>query len=111
MVPSPIEGEDQQQVFLHMNSGKTIQYTVDLPGDLAAALHKAAVANDMAAEELIAECVAQHCETALRHRVLIQRQNDVDEALLELARLVGRLSAGASKPQADICRYPCAKAE
>ena len=111
MVSSPIEDKDQQQAVLHMSSGKTIQYTVELPGDLAAALNKAAVANDMTAEVLIAECVAQHCETALRHRVLIQRQNDVDEALLELAHLVGRLSAGPAKPLDDICRYPCAKIE
>ncbi len=94
-----------------MSNGKTIKYTVGLPGELAAALHTAAVANDMTAEELIAECVAQHSETALRHRVLIQRQNDVDEALLELARLVGRLTAGPGKPQDDICRYPCVKSE
>jgi hypothetical protein len=43
--------------------------------------------------------------------VLIQRQNDVDEALLELARLVGRLSAGPSEPQENIFRYRSADAE
>jgi len=43
--------------------------------------------------------------------VLIQRQNDVDEAILELARLVGRLSAGPIEPQENICRYRSADAE
>jgi hypothetical protein len=35
----------------------------------------------------------------------MQRQNDVDEALIELARLVGRLSAGPGESQENICRY------
>jgi hypothetical protein len=72
---------------------------------------KAAAEADITAEELISECVGQHCETALRHRVLIQRQNDVDEALLELARLVGRLSAGPNEPPANISRYHPVDAE
>ena len=88
-----------------MSKPKTTRFTIDLAADLADAVSRAAAANDMTAEELIGECVDQHCETALRHRVLIQRQNDVDEALLELARLVGRLSAGSHEPPVNICRY------
>ena len=72
---------------------------------------KAAGANKITVEEAIGECVSESFETALRHRVLIQRQNDVDEALLELARLVGRLSAGPIEPQENICRYRSADAE
>ena len=94
-----------------MSKPKTTRFTIDLAADLAGAVTKAAAANNMTAEALISECVGQHCETALRHRVLIQRQNDVDEALLGLARLVGRLSAGPSKPPANICRYHPADAE
>ena len=94
-----------------MSKPRTTRFTIDLAADLAVAVSRAAAANDMAAEELMGECVGQHCETALRHRVLIQRQNDVDEALLELARLVGRLSAGPSEPPANICRYYPADAE
>ena len=88
-----------------MSKPKTIRFTIDLAADLADAVSEAAAAINMTAEELIGECVGQHCETALRHRVLIQRQNDVDEALLELARLVGRLSAGPGEPPTNICRY------
>ena len=88
-----------------MSKPKTTRFAIDLAADLAVAVSEAAAANNMTAEELINECVGQHCETALRHRVLIQRQNDVDEALLELARLVGRLSAGPHEPPVDICRY------
>jgi hypothetical protein len=88
-----------------MSKPKTTRFTIDLAADLTDIVSRAAAANDMTAEELIGECVGQHCETALRHRVLIQRQNDVDEALLELARLVGRLSDGPGEPPANICRY------
>jgi hypothetical protein len=41
------------------------------------------------ADDIVNDCVRQQFETALRHRVLMQHQNDVDEALIELARLVG----------------------
>ena len=94
-----------------MSKPKTTRFTIDLAADLAVAVSEAAAANNITAEELIGDCIGQHCETALRHRVLIQRQNDVDEALLEIARLVGRLSAGPSEPSANICRYRPADAE
>ena len=88
-----------------MSKPKTTRFTIDLAADLAVTVSEAAAANNITAEELIGDCIGQHCETALRHRVLIQRQNDVDEALLELARLVGRLSAGPGDQPANICRY------
>ena len=94
-----------------MNKPKTTRFTIDLAANLAVAVTMAAAEAAIASEEFISECVSQHCETALRHRVLIQRQNDVDEALLELARLVGRLSAGPGEPPANICRYRPAAAE
>jgi len=94
-----------------MSKPKPTRFTIDLAADLAVAVTKAAAEADITAEEFISECIGQHCETALRHRVLIQRQNDVDEALLELARLVGRLSAGPHEPPANICRYRPAEAE
>ena len=85
--------------------------TVDVPADLAAAVTNAAAARATTADTVIAECIAQQFETALRHRVLIDRQNDIDEALLELARLIGRLSAGPGPAPTDICRYHPADAE
>jgi hypothetical protein len=94
-----------------MSKPKTTRFTIDLAADLADAVTRGAAESTLTAEELISECVAQHWETALRHRVLLQRQNDVDEALLELARLVGRLSAGTNEPPVNICRYHAADAE
>ena len=94
-----------------MSKPKATQFSIDLAADLADAVTRAAAEADITAAEFIRECVGQHCETALRHRVLIQRQNDVDEALLELARLVGRLTAGPNEPPVNICRYHHADAE
>jgi hypothetical protein len=88
-----------------MGNAKTTRVTIEIADDLAATLSKAATAANTTVEALINECIGQQFETALRHRVLIQRQNDVDEALLELARLVGRLSAGADRQPKHICRY------
>ncbi len=93
-----------------MSNAKTTRFTIVLTVDLANAVAKAARANKITVEEAIGECVSQSFEAALRHRVLIQRQNDVDEALLELERLVGRLSAGPSEAREDICRYRSADA-
>jgi hypothetical protein len=85
--------------------GKTVRFSVEIGADLAAAIVFAAKANNVTAEDIVNDCVHQQLETALRHRVLMQRQNDVNEALIELARLVGRLSAGPGESQESICRY------
>jgi hypothetical protein len=94
-----------QQADIRMTTAKTIRFSIEIAADLAAAITGAAKANKVAVEDIVNDCVRQQFETALRHRVLIQRQNDVDEALIELARLVGRLSAGPGEPQENICRY------
>jgi hypothetical protein len=88
-----------------MTSVKTVRFSIEIAADLAAAITSAAKASNVAAEDIVNDCVRQQFETALRHRVLMQRQNDVDEALIELARLVGRLSAGPGESQENICRY------
>ena len=93
-----------------MTTAKTVRFSVEIAADLAVAITGAAKANNVAIDEIVNDCVRQQFETALRHRVLMQRQNDVDEALIELARLVWRLSAGPSEPQESICRYHAADA-
>jgi len=93
-----------------MSNAKTTRVTIELTADLANAVAKAAGANKITVEEAIGECISQQLEHALRHRVLIQRQNDVDEALLELASW----SAPERRPnraQETICRYRSADAE
>jgi hypothetical protein len=100
-----------QQAEIRMTTAKTIRFSIEIAADLAAAITGAAQANNVAAEDIVNDCVRQQFETALRHRVLMQRQNDVDEALIEIARLVGRLSAGPGEPQESICRYRSADAK
>jgi hypothetical protein len=94
-----------QQAEIRMTTAKTVRFSVEIAADLATAVTDAATANNVAAEDIVNDCVRQQFETALRHRVLMQRQNDVDAALIELARLIGRLSAGPGEPQESICRY------
>jgi hypothetical protein len=100
-----------QRVKLRMSKARMTRVSVEIPAELADAIASAAKANNVAAEDIVSDCVRQQFETALRHRVLVQRQNDVDEALLELARLVGRLSAGPAEPREEICRYRSAGAK
>jgi hypothetical protein len=94
-----------------MSKSRMTRVSVDLPAELAEAIATAARANNVTAEDIVSDCVQQQFETALRHRVLVQRQNDVDEALLELARLVGRLGAGPIETQESICRYRASDVE
>jgi hypothetical protein len=94
-----------QQANIRMTTAKTVRFNIEISADLAAAITDAAKANNVAAEDIVNDCVRQQFETALRHRVLMQRQNDVDEALIELARLVGCLSAGPSPSEENMCRY------
>jgi hypothetical protein len=91
-------------------SAKTTRLSIEVGADLAAKISKAAATAGITVDAMINDCIAQQIETALRHRVLVQRQGDVDEALLELARLVGRLSAGIDQQPRDMCRYRVADA-
>lgn len=54
-------------------------------------LADAAAKLNISVERMAADCIAQSLETALRHRVLIDRQEQLDEALLILAEFVGGL--------------------
>lgn len=80
-------------------------YTVEVDTALGARLEDAARAARVSAADLIAECVAQHLEVALRHRVLMDRVETVDRGLLELATFVGEATAVASLDLSDVCRY------
>ncbi|MEY9589788.1 hypothetical protein ABIA06_002079 [Bradyrhizobium yuanmingense] len=94
-----------RQVEIQMATRKTVRFSIEIAADLAAAVASAASTNNVTAEDIVNDCLRQQFETALRYRVLLQRQNDVDEALIELARLVGRLSAAPGEVQENICRY------
>ena len=80
--------------------------TITLDEDIAGPLLDAAKARGWSPEALIADCVAQHLEVAIRHRVLIERLEQTDAALVTLAVFVGE--ATVDRGQIDlstICRY------
>lgn len=83
-----------------------VTLTVSLPADLAAALRRAAAARGWTPESLIQDCVAQHLEIAVRHRALVERLEQVDAALLEIARAVGEAGEAADGFEpGSLCRY------
>ena len=82
-----------------------------LPAELYDALAAAAAASGQSADSLAVEAIRDRLETSLRYRVLIERLGTVDQALIDLAALVGE-TAAASDALADgeddlasICRY------
>lgn len=84
-----------------------VSLTITIPAALAASLRQAAAQRGWSPESLAADCVAQHFEVALRHRVLLERAELVDAALLDMARAVGELAAAADEAGgAPLCRYP-----
>jgi predicted transcriptional regulator len=85
-------------------------YTVEIDTALAARLEEAARTAQVSAADLISNCVEQHMEVALRHRVLMDRLEAVDQGLLELATFIGEATAGSSLDLSDVCQYARSKA-
>ena len=82
------------------------QFTVDLDDDLAGRLTEAARGRGWTTESLIAECVAQSLDIAIRHRVLVERFEAVDQHLAVLAEFVGDATqSGSSVDLSKVCRY------
>ena len=83
-----------------------IKLTITLEAGLAAQLSAAAVERGWSPESLAAECIAQSLEVAIRHRVLIERLETVDTALLDMARAVGDLGTPSGGIDlSKVCRY------
>jgi hypothetical protein len=82
------------------------KFAIEIDRDLANKLTKAASEHGLSPESLIAECVSQHLEIALRHRVLIDRMESVDEHIATLAQFVGEATQdSAGLDLTKICRY------
>lgn len=77
-----------------MKHEATVQLKLVLSAVLFNTLERAAAQAHVAVEQLAADCIAQAIDTALRHRVLIERQEQIDEALLTIAEFVGTLAGG-----------------
>lgn len=88
-----------------------VALTITLPADVAAALRKAATERGWTPETLVADCIAQSLEVAIRHRVVVERVDQVDGALLELAKFLDVIKAiSENAGKAEICRYKPAAA-
>lgn len=82
------------------------QLTIELDEQLADRLRAAAREHGWTPESLAADCVAQHLEIAVRHRVLIERLEAVDAHLAALATFVGEATqSGEGVDLTKICRY------
>lgn len=81
------------------------QFRVELEDGLAKRLEEVAGKSKLSASELIAECVLQWLDVAVRHRALIDRLDTVDQGLLELAAFVGEATAGGGADLSNLCRY------
>ncbi|KMO35090.1 hypothetical protein VQ02_17915 [Methylobacterium variabile] len=77
-----------------------------LPAALAASLRKEAAQRGWTPESLARDCIDQYLEVALRHRVVLERMEQVDAALLQLAQTVGEIEAAAEAVEPGaLCRY------
>lgn len=84
-----------------LKTAVTVQLKIELPSGVFQALRQAAMQSRTSAEQLAADCVSQSFETALRHRVLIERQEEIDQALLTIAEFVGALASASVAPPAE----------
>ena len=83
-----------------------VKLTITLDAALATQLSAAAGERSWTPESLAAACVVQHLEVAIRHRTLIERLEQVDAAILDMAEAVGELGApSAGLDLSKICRY------
>lgn len=83
-----------------------VSLTLSLPTELASALKAAASQRGWTPESLAADCIAQSLEVAIRHRVALERIDQVDAALLELAKAASAVEeAGAPIDLSEFCRY------
>lgn len=83
-----------------------VTLTISLAAPLAARLSAAAAEQGWSRESLAAECVVQSLEIATRHRVLVERLEQVDAAILGMAEAVGELGAPSGGIDlTKICRY------
>ncbi|UIY43508.1 hypothetical protein [Methylobacterium radiotolerans] len=85
-----------------------IKLTVTLDASLAAALRQAAVDRGWSPESLAADCIRQQLEVATRHRVLIERMETIDAALMGVAEAIGALAEpgeGSGIDLSRVCRY------
>jgi predicted transcriptional regulator len=82
------------------------EFTIHVDRDLAQRLAAGAKDRSMTPEALIAECVAQQLELAIRYRAVLDRLETVDEHIVTLAQFVGEATQDAGGIDLSrVCRY------
>ncbi|MDX7951246.1 hypothetical protein P7D22_08655 [Lichenihabitans sp. Uapishka_5] len=83
--------------------------TITLDDALASRVTAAVAAQGKSADTIVAACIEQQLEVALRHAVLVERMETVDAQIDAIARFVEKASSGGGLDPVDlfrICRYP-----
>lgn len=80
--------------------------TLNLEPKLESALSEAVMTAGLTLEQMAVDVIEQQLETALRHRVLISRLEQIDEHIIALAEFVGEVGTKSNETQVgSICRY------
>lgn len=82
--------------------------TLTLDASLAAALRQAAADRGWSPESLAADCIRQQLEVAVRHRVLVERMETIDAAVMSVAEAIAALAKPGGDTGIDlsqVCRY------
>lgn len=92
---------------LTIMAAQTLSITLD--DALISRVTAAAAAQDRTVDAVIALCVEQQLEVALRHTVLVERMETVDAQIDAIAHFIEKASSGGGLDPVDlfkICRYP-----
>jgi hypothetical protein len=94
-----------------MASPRSRSLTISLPEDLYDTLSAASSTRGWTIDSLAVEAIKESLEGAIRYRVLVERMSIVDEAILDIAAVVGETAAAADAMKdggadmASLCRY------
>lgn len=87
-----------------------VEYKIQVDREFANRLQKASNMVKIPVEDLIIECIGQHLDLATRHRLLVERIEIVDQALVELAEFIGEASTESGQVDlSNLCKYAAAK--
>ena len=87
----------------------TATLTLSLDDALAARLQDLAKTQGLTPQDLVLASIEHHLDAALRHKVLLERQETVDRQIDAIAQFIEQASSGGGLDPVDlfrICRYP-----
>ena len=86
--------------------GSLSEFTIQVDRDLGERLVASAKARGLSPEQLIAECVSDHLDLAIRYRTVLDRLEAMDEHVITLAQFVGEATQDAGGIDLSrVCRY------